>query len=99
MSTSEPLACIAGSNIWSASGPASSIDTGATIWAIMRRAANTRPCTSGATFDCQIAWLDPLRIGADSQHTNQPSDHSATVCPTPTVSSASDTATMPSSTP
>ena len=31
--------------------------------AISRRAEKTRPWTSGATLDCQRAWLDPL-IGA-----------------------------------
>jgi hypothetical protein len=37
--------------------------------AINRRAEKTRPCTSGATFDCQMAWFEPLISGP----TNAPS--------------------------
>src|SRR5512139_1462661 len=31
--------------------------------AISVRAENTRPCISGETFDCQMAWLEPLING------------------------------------
>ena len=31
--------------------------------AISRRVENTLPCTSGATFDCQMVWFEPFRKG------------------------------------
>src|SRR5215216_2982158 len=37
---------------------------GLVIQAIKVRAEKTRPCTSGATFDCQMAWFEPLISGA-----------------------------------
>src|SRR5687767_1635870 len=36
---------------------------GFVIHAIKVRAEKTRPCTSGATLDCQIAWFEPLISG------------------------------------
>src|SRR5690349_695100 len=46
--------------------PAISGEIGLVIQAIRVRAENTRPCTSGATFDCQIAWFEPLISGTKS---------------------------------
>lgn len=46
---------MAGSRTKSASEPAINGDMGLVNQAIRRRAEKTRPCKSGATFDCQIA--------------------------------------------
>src|SRR5574341_1538680 len=59
----EPFAAVSGSSHPSTtSGPM--IAPGMVVHhAITRRAEKTRPCTSGSTLRCQIAWLHALLIG------------------------------------
>src|SRR2546428_547624 len=74
---------IAGSNTPSAKGPAIAIAAGAVIWAISRRAANTFPWTSGATFACQIAWFDPFMKGRMKEEQNAAMAQTVISRPTP----------------
>src|SRR5258706_15705774 len=50
----------AGSRTKSASVPPIIGEMGFVTHAIRRRLEKTRPCKSGATLACQIAWLDPF---------------------------------------
>src|SRR5512137_1063500 len=51
--------------------------------AIMRRVEKTRPCTSGATLACQMAWLQPLIIGAKKEKEKLATNQTGTVWPAP----------------
>ncbi len=54
---------MAGSSTKSARVPPMMGEMGLVNQAIRRRAEKTRPCRSGATLDCQMAWLEPLISG------------------------------------
>ncbi len=71
-----PPDIMAGSNIQSARGPVMAMEMGEATLAIRDLVAKTRPCIAGGTLDCQMAWLEPLRMG------RRPWPHSKDVRPT-----------------
>ena len=56
---------MAGSSTKSASVPPMIGEMGLVNQAINRLAEKTRPCRSGATLACQMAWLEPLTSGTN----------------------------------
>ena len=56
----------------SASGPASSMASGVVMFEINIWVEKTRPCTSGATLACQMAWLEPLMTGMKKETKKAP---------------------------
>src|SRR5512142_1908735 len=50
---------------------------------IERRTANTRPCTSGATFACQMVWLQAEIIGRQNKKLKPDMANAATELPSP----------------
>jgi len=52
--------------------------------AIIRRVANTRPCSPGATLASQIAWLEALAMGTAAKNTTFPIPMSSMLGRSPT---------------
>ena len=66
------VARICGSRTKSARVPAMIGEMGLVNQAMSRRAENTRPCTSGATLACQMAWFEELTNGDTSAAITMP---------------------------